>query len=196
MGQNSTEVAYSFGQFGSAFADTAANTVRPPEELVIVAIQFLADTNLSTLVAKEPDLFINDVSSAHSKGNFTRTVNQTTGSSNKIIFDEENFISSSNQIKVGDEVYDAAGVLFGTVEELDPDGNNTKEIKISASVVITNDEVLSFVTPNTIADKGVGGQTIDATQVFPKGLTIYGRWDEVSINATDTDGGIICYFGK
>ena len=34
-----------------------------------------------------------------------------------------------------------------------------------------------------------------SAQVFPKGLTIYGRWDSVSINAEDTDGGIICYFG-
>ena len=35
MGQNSTEVAYSFGQFGSAFADTAAITITAPEELAI-----------------------------------------------------------------------------------------------------------------------------------------------------------------
>ena len=193
MGQNSTEVAYGFGQFGSAFADTAANTVRPPEEFVIVAIQFLADTSLSALVAKEPDLFINDVSSAHSKGNFTRKVNQTTGSSDQIVFDDTNAASG---VAIGDEVYDAAGVLFGTVTALDPDDDNANEIQISASVSITDDEVLSFVTPNTIANQGVGGQTIAAAQVFPKGLTIYGRWDEVSINADDTDGGIICYFGK
>lgn len=193
MGINSTEVSYSFGQFGSAFADTAANTVRPPEELAIVAIQFLADTSLSTLVAKDPDVFINDVSSAHSKGNFTRQVNQTTGSSNKIIFDDTNAASG---VAVDDEVYDAAGVLFGTVTELDPDGDNDNEIKISASVSITDNEVLSFVTPNTIADQGVGGQTIATAQVFPKGLTIYGRWDEVSINADASTAGIICYFGK
>ena len=193
MGQNSTEVAYSFGQFGSAFADSSDNTIRPPEELVIVAIQFLADTNLSTLVAKEPDLFINDVSSAHSKGNFTRKVNQGTATTDQIIFDDTNAASG---VAIGDEVYDATGVLFGTVTALDPDDDNANEIQISASVSITDDEVLSFVTPNAIANQGVGGQTISATQVFPKGLTIYGRWDEVSMNSADSDGGIICYFGK
>lgn len=50
MGQNSTEVAYGFGQLGSGFSDEAA-AVTPPSGKVIVAIQFLEDTVLSTLVA-------------------------------------------------------------------------------------------------------------------------------------------------
>ena len=45
MGQNSTEVTYGFGQFGSAFTDTAANTITAPDSMVIIAIQFLADTS-------------------------------------------------------------------------------------------------------------------------------------------------------
>ena len=48
MGQNSTDVAYGFGQFGSAFADANANTITPPEELAIVAIQFLANTHFAS----------------------------------------------------------------------------------------------------------------------------------------------------
>lgn len=50
MGINSTEVAYGFGQLGSGFSDEAA-AVTPPSGKVIVAIQFLEDTVLSTLVA-------------------------------------------------------------------------------------------------------------------------------------------------
>ena len=50
MGQNSTEVAYNFGQLGSGFSDEAVE-VTPPTGKVIVAIQFLEDTVLSTLVA-------------------------------------------------------------------------------------------------------------------------------------------------
>ena len=50
MGINSTEVAYNFGQLGSGFSDEAVE-VTPPSGMVIVAIQFLADTVLSTLVA-------------------------------------------------------------------------------------------------------------------------------------------------
>ena len=40
MGQNSTEVAYGFGQFGSTITQLAAQTVTAPEAHVIVAIQF------------------------------------------------------------------------------------------------------------------------------------------------------------
>ena len=50
MGLNSTEVAYQFGQLGSGFSDEAVE-VTPPTGKVIVAIQFLEDTVLSTLVA-------------------------------------------------------------------------------------------------------------------------------------------------
>ena len=43
---------------------------------------------------------------------------------------------------------------------------------------------------------GSGGTTIAAgTCVFPKGLTIYGRWLNIDIDA-DADGGVICYLGE
>jgi hypothetical protein len=48
MGQNSTEVAYGFGQMGSVFQNLAF-PVYPPKDHVIVAIQFLADNALSVL---------------------------------------------------------------------------------------------------------------------------------------------------
>ena len=38
---NSQEVAYQFGQLGSAHTQTAANTITPPSGKVIVAITFL-----------------------------------------------------------------------------------------------------------------------------------------------------------
>jgi hypothetical protein len=50
MGINSTEVAYGFGQLGSGFVNTTG-AFTPPTGKVIVAIQFLADTELSGLVA-------------------------------------------------------------------------------------------------------------------------------------------------
>ena len=48
MGQNSTEVAYGFGQMGSVFTNLA-KPVFPPEDHVIVAIQFVADNALTAL---------------------------------------------------------------------------------------------------------------------------------------------------
>ncbi len=184
---------------GSAFVSDAANTITAPEGQSIIGIQFMGATVLSALIAKDSTKTINTAASAHSTGSFTRTVNQGNGTTNKIIFDQENNVSNESQIKVGDEVYDGAtGVLHGTVAALDPDGDNTKEIQISASVAITNNETLVFKRPNDkyVNGVGVGGLTIANDNVFPAGMTIYGRWDSVSMQSDDTDGGIIVYFGE
>ena len=50
-------------------------------------------------------------------------------------------------------------------------------------------------TPNAGSSPGPsGGQIIDSSNVFPKGLTIFGRWDTFTITA-DADGGVIAYLG-
>ena len=191
MGQNSTEVAYGFGQFGSAFADTAANTITAPDSLVIVAIQFLADTSLSALVATDANLFPNTASAAHDDGHQTIQVNGTVSSSATIAWD---VTSASLGLKVGDEVYlTATGALLGTIVTI-----GTSNIVISATTSITDDHYVSVVTPNSNGKtlQGTGGQQLATAQVFPKGSTIYGRWDSVSINADASTAGIICYFGK
>ena len=197
MGQNSTDVAYGFGQFGSAFADANANTITPPETLAIVAIQFLADTSLDTLTAADANVFPTIGAAANDNGHYTRTVNGATSSSTKVIFDQENAGTGNNDnIEVGDEIYlTSTGASLGVVTGLDPDGDNTKEISV-ASQSISNDVTLSFIKPGRISSQGVGGMAIDSSQVFPKGSTIYGRWDSVSVSADASTAGIICYFGK
>tara|TARA_R100001594_G_scaffold22368_1_gene43467 strand:- start:506 stop:850 length:345 start_codon:yes stop_codon:yes gene_type:complete len=39
---------------------------------------------------------------------------------------------------------------------------------------------------------GSGGIQIDASNTFPKGVTIYGRWSEIDLNSTGT---LIAYIG-
>ena len=184
---------------GSAFASDAAQTITAPEGQSIIGIQFMGVTVLSALIAKDSTKTINTAVSANSTGSFTRTVNQSNATTAKIIFDQENTVSNESQIKIGDEVYDGAtGVLHGAVTVLDPDGDNTKEITISASVAITNNETLVFKRPNNqyVNGIGVGGLTVANDNAFPAGSTIYGRWDSVSMQSDDTDGGIIVYFGE
>jgi len=183
---------------GSAFVSDAANTITAPEGQSIIGIQFMGVTVLSALIAKDSTKTINTAASAHSSGSFTRTVNMSNATTAKIIFDQENSLARA-EIKIGDEVYDGAtGVLHGTVTVLDPDSDNTKEITISASVAITNDEILVFKRPNNqyVNGIGVGGLTVANDNAFPAGSTIYGRWDSVSMQSDDTDGGIIVYFGE
>ena len=49
MGINSTETSYNFGQLGSAYLLTKANTLTPPDGMVIIAIQCLATTEFDVL---------------------------------------------------------------------------------------------------------------------------------------------------
>ena len=120
MGQNSTEVAYGFGQLGSAHIhNDHGDTLTPPDNMVIVAIQMLDDTIFDILTAD---------------------------TNNSVVYSGT---ESSN-------------VYFG----------------------IAN------------ANVGGNGEAVDTGIKFPKGLTIYGRWTAVSLNAAQTAGGIICYFGK
>jgi hypothetical protein len=120
MGMNSTEVAYGFGQLGSGFVNSTG-AFTPPTGKVIVAIQFLADTELSDLVA--------DTS------------------------------------------------------------------QIDATAVAGNTGFFSHTTPNAVVH-GAGAVNTDNVTIFPRGLTIYGRWTRVRLDTADADGGLICYFGQ
>jgi len=111
MGQNSTEVAYAFGQLGSGFSDEAV-AVTPPTGRVIIAMTFLEDTILSAMVA--------------------------------------------------DTAQGADAVFF------------------------------SHTT--AVAGNGGGAAETDAATIFPKGVTVYGRWSSVT-PPTSTTGGVIFYFG-
>ena len=77
-----------------------------------------------------------------------RTVNQSNGTVTKIIFDEENFVSSINYIDVGYSVTDSDRTVHGTITVLNPDSNNTKEITISSSTTITDNEIFKIAPPN------------------------------------------------
>ena len=110
MGLNSTATAWNFGQLGSGFSDEAVE-VTPPSGKKIVAITFLEDTVLSTLVAST-------------------------------------------------------------------DTPDTAYFSHTAAV----------------ANNGGGAAETDGATKFPKGLTIYGRWDSFT-PPTSTTGGVIFYFG-
>ena len=121
MGQNSTEVAYGFGQMGSVFNNTAS-AITPPAGKVFVAITFLTDTTLNTTDGLVAD---NDI---------------------------------------------ASGLEYA--------GTNTA----------AHDAVLS---PD-LGESGVGGKAVVTATIFPKGVTIYGRYTKIT---TVTSGQYIAYIG-
>ena len=62
MGINSTEVAYAFGQLGSAYTTASSDAIKPPTNKVFVAITMLEDTvfdSTTGLISTEPTKYIN-----------------------------------------------------------------------------------------------------------------------------------------
>jgi len=119
--KNHAELA--FGQLGSGFLDgaTLSNSLTPPTGKVIVAISFLATTQLDVLTP-------------------------------------------------------ATDALHGGVSTSTDPGD------------------LSFGIATQDDGHGANSETIDTSQKFPAGMTIYGRWSAVSMSVADSDGGLIAYY--
>jgi hypothetical protein len=237
MGQNSTEVAYGFGQLGSVFQNLD-KPVFPPKDHVIVAIQFLADNAISALhtetldtagpqfLTTEDDVLVAD---GGPDANFTGTTwaavtDVGVPSTGAIPIVD---VVANNQIKPGQivlittgsgedgddvddgltldaaagnivpiyngpnkqymEVVSLSGGTYGTSLVVKEIGDSSQISRISS---LDTANTLYFLDPQ----HGAGGTTTEGV-TFPKGLTIYGRWIQVT-PAADADGGIICYFGK
>ena len=79
----------------------------------------------------------------------------------------------------------------GTLQGESATRSTNKYPRTSAGVA----EIASFGHQTQTAGNGTGSDAADSSQVFPKGLTIYGRWEEFTLAAADSTGGAICYFG-
>ena len=181
-----------FGQHGSAFIDAAANLVVPPAGKCIVAIQCLGDTKFDVLAAEDSEQFVNLTASANDKVTDQVAADHDSAS-------DPNFLSfidfdATATAKAGDYVYSAAGVFLAIVKNVGFDSAgvaNLHRIELDRDVTIANSAVLSFASKQ----EGGGGGSIDNGNIFPKGITIYGRWQAVSLQANQATDGVICYFG-
>ena len=222
MGQNSTEVAYGFGQMGSVYCDVD-NVIIPPKDHVIVAIQFL-EANTPTILTPEkldeggPNFpAITDSTDQHvdATGNnyfnfngvWASEVADTSVTAGNDVTLETPAVPVG-RIKVGNYVL----LVNGDASEADADmvidaetpypiynGPNKQgvkvtaydgisKVKLDADITPTGDQALIFIDET----HGAGGLTA-ASQEFPVGLTIYGRW--VAFKGENAKG-VICYFGK
>ena len=67
------------------------------------------------------------------------------------------------------------------------DYDGISKVKLSAAITSSSDQALVFIDET----HGAGGIQA-ASQTFPKGAVIYGRW----VAFKPATGGVICYFGK
>ena len=75
--------------------------------------------------------------------------------------------------------------------------------KVVVAIQCLADTTFTVLTPEATEDcfgvaasSGVGSnnELVDSSNIFPKGMTIFGRWTAVTATA-DTDGGIVLYLG-
>ena len=184
-----------FGQHGCAFIDDGDHVLVPPDGMVVVAIQCLGDTEFDTLIAEDPTQFINTASAAH--GIASQAVGGGGGSAGS--FNSEYLsMAATATASLGDSVYSDAGAFLARIVEkgtlVVSDGSTLSTdtaIKLDRSVSIANSATLLFANKG----QGGGGHTLATANVFPKGMTIYGRWAAVSLAADQNSDGAVCYFG-
>jgi len=80
---------------------------------------------------------------------------------------------------------------------------------VIVAIQMLADTSIATLTPEVVADaaymgtvtqvalNGGNSEPISSTTVFPKGITLFGRWSTVTTTGAtaDTDG-IVCYFGR
>ena len=218
---NSTEVSYGFGQLGSAYSDIAQE-ILPPKDHVIVAITFLADNTPTVLTSEKLDesgpSYISISGSTSDTILSADDIMNFNGIHTSRVSDEEHVVNTDitlldvaspvSKIKIGQYVMVAnvdatengsTAITWDTAQTPFPiysgpnkagvkviDYDNVSKVKLS-STITTSSEGLVFLDEQ----HGAGGLTA-ASQVFPKGTTIYGRSTVFKPSAA----GVICYFGK
>ena len=226
MGQNSQEVAYGFGQMGSAYSDKAVEII-PPKDHVIIAIQFLADNTPTTLTPERLDeggpgyIGITGTTTADVE-DFEATVTSNinfAGACGSAVSDATHAAGTNitltatpsdlSLIRVGQYVMVVApaatengstAMAYDTAQTPFPiyNGPHKAGVRVTAwdgiakvkldTAITTSSEALIFIDET----HGAGGITA-ASQQYPKGAVIYGRWTTFKGEA---DKGVICYFGK
>ena len=221
MGQNSTEVSYGFGQLGSVFTNLA-KPVFPPKGHVIVAIQFLADNTPTVMKTEKLDTsgpqFPTTDDTEATSNNYLGVTEAAAASATSVGVVTIADVAANAKIKKGQFVVigaDAdtidAGITVDTgAGHVDP----VYQGPAQAGLIVESLTGGTYGTTLTVTDiygggvdlssidanntlyfidehHGVGGSTTESV-VFPKGVTIYGRWSTVTPSAAP----VICYFGK
>ena len=94
-----------------------------------------------------------------------------------------------------DTVFDASGGLVSQTKETVADGANTGKVlatEFGLEWASTEAAAHNVADGSETAISGSGGLQIDASNTFPRGITIYGRYIEIDI----TSGALIAYIGE
>jgi len=222
MGINSTEVSYGFGQLGSVFTNLAKPVFPPKGHVIVAIQFLADNTptsmiteTLDTMGPQFPGtddteasaanyIGIHEAAAASVSGNVVTIADVANNVKIKpgqyvIIGADGDTIDAGMTLDTGaghlTPIYqgpNAQGVVvksltggtYGTTLTLGAPDNGTVAVDVSG---IDSSNTLYFLDEY----HGAGGSTMESI-VFPKGVTIYGRWTTVVPSAAP----VICYFGK
>ena len=204
---NSQEVAYGFGQLGSAHVKTATPVI-PPKGMVIIAVQFLEANTLAKLVSESDRAglpnYIDTVTTTNMNFNGYHEANVVNGTYAQ---GAAIAVTANSQMSIGDPVLliaQANSVSTGVTIDTETPVPNYEKYNDYVTVKSINAAGTSItlshqITPSSQSlvflngTSGAGGNTAAAIS-YPMGMIIYGRWTEVT-PAAQVNGGIIVYFG-
>jgi len=217
---NSTQTAYAFGQHGSALVNDHTYPLWAPQGLVIVAISMLVNTKFTRLIAEDKSTplvgsagmggastthlnrgkeYIGSSVAAHDLGDCviagaSKPINSTTVTHTANVFG----IGGGSAIKVGMQVVGLLGTLDWPRNGVDGKPVIIKEILSTTTFRVSDNAYAAALPAQSLAgleahSSAYGGQILTSSQVFPAGLTIFGRW--TYINTSYGDGECIVYFG-
>ena len=92
-------------------------------------------------------------------------------------------------------IFDATGGLVSQTKSIVADGANTGKVLATVEGLewpSTEAAAHNLSDGSETAISGSGGLQIDASNTFPSGVTIYGRWIEIDL----TSGMCIAYIGE
>ena len=79
---------------------------------------------------------------------------------------------------------------------------------VIVAIQMLADTKIATLTPEVVSDaaymgtgtqvalNGANSEPISNTTVFPKGITLFGRWSALTTNSVTAGEGVICYFGR
>ena len=201
---------------GSVFTNLA-KPVFPPKDHVIVAVQFLADNTPTAMITETLDTFgpqfpstdDTEASANNYLGVTEAACNAAGTTAGVVVLTAANALIKPGQfivIGADADTIDAGITLDTSAGHITPiyQGPNQQGLVVKAidgtSLTIENKNGGVFDASNLDASNtlyfldehhGVGGSTTESI-VFPKGITIYGRWTTITPSAAP----VICYFGK
>jgi len=222
MGINSTEVSYGFGQMGSVFTNLAKPVFPPKGHVIVAVQFLADNTptsmiteTLDTMGPQFPGtddteasaanyIGIHEAAAASVSGNVVTIADTANNVKIKpgqyvIIGADGDTIDAGMTLDTGaghlTPIYqgpNAQGVVvksltggtYGTTLTLGAPDNGTVAVDVSG---IDSSNTLYFLDEY----HGAGGSTMESI-VFPKGVTIYGRWTTIVPSAAP----VICYFGR